>query len=275
MKRYAILSLFALFAVFLAAFTALAQQENPFGASPEVENALRERVDQFYSLFQKGRFREAEQFVVEESRDAYYAARKVRIMGYKIRSLNIEPDLDEAQVMVACEMMVPMASSRPLPVPLTSRWKRIGGEWYLHFEPRKVEDGKWDSPFGPMTFKDDGGHGGTGGAFQNRSQMTLEALQNLYELSAEQVEFATDAAGPVTKTVTVANRAKGSLTLERESPEVKGLDVKVEPAGIERGGEAVISLTYHPKEARLEGEQEIRFLLMPLGQQIKLRVFFR
>ena len=44
----------------------LAWAQGPFDQPPpsEVEEALRSRITQFYDLFQKGKFREAEQFVV-------------------------------------------------------------------------------------------------------------------------------------------------------------------------------------------------------------------
>jgi hypothetical protein len=72
----------------LALMTAgLVWAQGPFDQPPppEIEEALRSRITQFYDLFQEGKFRESEQFVAEDSRESYYSVQKGRILGFSIK----------------------------------------------------------------------------------------------------------------------------------------------------------------------------------------------
>ena len=54
----------------LCVLAVLAMGQSPLqNAHPKAEAALRERVGQFYTLFQQGKFRQAEDFVAEDSKE--------------------------------------------------------------------------------------------------------------------------------------------------------------------------------------------------------------
>ena len=50
-------------------------------APPEVDDALRQRVTAFYQAHVDGKFRAADQFVAEDSKDAFFEAPKRRYLN--------------------------------------------------------------------------------------------------------------------------------------------------------------------------------------------------
>ncbi len=72
----------------ITVLTVLAMGQAPRKAPPKVEEALRTRIGQFYTLFQQGKFRQAEAFVAEDSKDAFYGMTKSRHLGFDIRSMS-------------------------------------------------------------------------------------------------------------------------------------------------------------------------------------------
>lgn len=247
-------------------------QDDPFrSAPPEEVEALKARVDNFYTLFQQGQFREAETFVAEEARDVYYNAPKARIFGYKIRSAEFNPDLNEATVLMTVETLTALSSS-PLQQPLQSTWKRVDGEWYLWLEA--VEAGEtYQTPAGPMRFNTESGAGGS--RPKNFSPPNLASMQTMYEVSSRNLQFPTESDKPVTQTVTVKNKFQDQLMIERLTREIPGMEIEIESEAIPKDGETKISFTYDPALARLMGNKHFDFDLMPITQRVRIVMSFR
>ena len=127
-------------------------QNDPFDQPPppEVEEALRSRITQFYGLFQEGKFREAEQFVAEDSRATYYAERKGRLFGFSIKEIDFGSDLKTAKALVTLKMKVPMAGSPLVDIPMRSQWAWTEGNWFLVL-PNPQPGDKVQTPFGVKT----------------------------------------------------------------------------------------------------------------------------
>lgn len=154
MKRAKFLSLLAVIAAVLAW-----PKDDPFNQPPppEVEEALRSRIAQFYNLFEKSKFREAEQFVAEESRDIYYAVQKGRIFGFRIGKINFGPDFKTAKVVMILKAHVPFANSGPVDVPLATQWAQTGENWFLVLPPPLKPGDQIQTPFGIKTIKPEEG----------------------------------------------------------------------------------------------------------------------
>ena len=78
------------------AITAWAQQPPP--APPEVEAALRARVEQFYQLEIDKKFRQAEAFVAEDTKDDYYNGSKPAIKASSIQKIEWSDNNTRARV---------------------------------------------------------------------------------------------------------------------------------------------------------------------------------
>jgi hypothetical protein len=86
----------------LSAVAALAQTPEP-AAPPEVEQALRARVTQFYELQKEGKFRQTEQYVAEDTKDLYYAMAKTGCISFELGKISYSDDFTKATVIVRCE----------------------------------------------------------------------------------------------------------------------------------------------------------------------------
>ena len=106
----------------LAATSALHAQNNPFNrATPDVEAALRARITGFFEAQQQGKWRQAQEFVSEESIDAYLERDKNRYASFEIQNLRwVGEAYKEAVVtmIVPYDMMVPGVGT----VATAARW---------------------------------------------------------------------------------------------------------------------------------------------------------
>ena len=267
MRQIACLGLVLLMAVFAGA-------QDPFPAgTPEDEEAVRARVDGFYGLFQEGRFREAEAFVAEESRDAFYVAPKTKIFSYEIQSVSFNSDVDEASVVVTVETVTPTPlSAVPMKQPLPSTWKRVDGDWYLKL--REVKEGEtFQTPAGPMNF--DRTTGKRGAPPPNFRSPNLASMQTMYEVNRRSLEFSSDSTEPVTHTISVKNKFAAELTIERMTRDFPGMTIQIDSETIPKDGETAISFTYDPKAAWLTGRKNFDFVLMPITQRVRVVMVFR
>jgi hypothetical protein len=259
----------------LAALTAVGAQQQPFrNAPPEVEKTFRDRVTQFYTHFQQGQFRLAEQMVAEESRDAFYAVNKTRILGFEVQTIEFNSDLNQAKALVACQMLVPMLGSSTLHVPLQSQWKLIDGEWYIFMDTHQSSGGGYNSPAGEMKFNQNAGPGAAPSSF---TPPNLATLKNMYQVSEKRLQFPRESTEPVTRTITVSNNAQGDLTVHRETAYLPaGLQVDLQPERIAPGAEGTISFTYDSKAGKgAPGAVEVEFLVMPITQTFTVGLIFQ
>jgi hypothetical protein len=128
---------------------------NPFvSVPPEVDAALRDRVSKFYQCYLDSQFRKSEQFVAEDSKDAYYSLRKEPIFGFKILDLTFAEDLTTAKVTVLKDVDYHL-QGRILRVsmPDPTEWRLENGQWVYYLVPRKPGD-TYMTPFGPETVPD-------------------------------------------------------------------------------------------------------------------------
>ena len=203
----------------ITVLTVLAMGQAPRKAPPKVEEALRTRIGQFYTLFQQGKFRQAEAFVAEDSKDAFYGMTKSRHLGFDIRSMSFSADLKEVSVLVTLQMIMPMTGSSPVPIPVASKWRIVKGEWYLYYPQYKPGD-TVQTPFGPKKISADPKRQSPLPNVEER--LNLASLRGMYRVSALELRFPSSAPGRITKEITVTNRSKGKLSLQRRTKKYQG-----------------------------------------------------
>ena len=243
-------------------------------APPELEESLREAVTQFYTFFQQGRFREAEDLVDHESKDLYYDAAKQRIMSFELRQVSWAEDFRQADVLVAASWVLPMMGNAPVPVPLKSEWRLVDGVWRLHLESPSDSEAGYVSPAGPMAFPDpDSAPLGTPGSLANAPRPTIEALAGMYEVSEKSLSFERRGKGLQTREVSVKNKARGSLSVELIG-QTTGVEVSIEPKKFRVGEEARILVGFDPAIGSPTDQQTLQFLIMPIRQRFELLLDF-
>jgi hypothetical protein len=244
-------------------------------APPEIEKALRARVETFYGYFKEGKFRQAETMVEEESRDAYYNTPKTRIIDFEIKNMSFEPDLQRAMALVTCKMITAgIESAAPLNVPMSSRWKQVDGEWYLYLPQKSRDASGTRTPFGSMHFDPNASPATAPGGAGGGKPATLEGLSGLYQVDTNTLRFKTEGSGPVTQVVRMSNPGPARLALEHLTRNLPALVVTHQPERVEAGEDMLISFTYDPRAAKMRGRFTYSFRVEPIMQSFTVRVIF-
>jgi hypothetical protein len=241
-------------------------------APPDVEEALRARVSQFYAYFQEGKFRQAEALVAEQSRDMFYSAPKVRIQGFKVETIDFTADFQSAKVQVTCQMSQIGFGGGAMAVPLQGDWKLIDGQWYTVIERRR------ETPFGPVTpAAPSQAPSGASAVLGQNPFLTnpAEALASIQKgalrLESQSLAFRRD--GPGSGTVVITNGMPGLLEVELEDPKWPGLKLSLSAKSIPPKGQATLRADYDPQAGKLSGARAItlRFLPVNRAETIQLR----
>ena len=263
----------------LAAVVSASAQDLARKAPAEIDDALKTRVSSFYQHFQRGEFRQAESFLDEESKDLFYNSKKNRILDFKIQNVDYAEDFREARVLVVCKTVIAMLGSEPLNMPLNSDWRFKEGNWWMHLtEHQRAPGADFASPFGPMTVTQD--VAAPGSAFRGpqgpaSAPPTVESLASMYRISTDTLAFPKSGSEPVSRSMTVKSASVGRLSVERSSGPIQGLDVQIEGANIEPGGEATITFTHDPaKTEHLTGRVRVDFVVMPISQTFQVYLDF-
>ena len=250
-------------------------EERSSDVPPEVEEALRARVTEYFTLFQHGEFRQAEAYVTEESKNAFYVMNKASHEGFSIRSMDFDEDAKSARAVITLQRRMPILGDTLLPVAVSMLWKVVDGEWYAHFPLPKPGD-VIDTPFGKRTVP---GRtipkGSIAGAPGKTAPLPdVKSAAKTFLVDRDAVEFPANASGPVSETVSIENLSQGALTMRRLSKEVKGLDVELRPEPIPPGEKAALTFTYRPAVKQWRRPFRMRFVMEPLARRFTVKVTF-
>jgi hypothetical protein len=277
MTRFALV----VFALALAGTPSSGQSQKLAGGAPEeIESALRARVETFYTHFQKSEFRQAEKFIEEESRDAFYGAKKNRILGFEVKTIKWAEDFRSANVLVSCHTIVPMLGSAPVAVPLAGDWRYQDGDWFMHLDAREEVEVSEDtttsapSPFGPMQFNQNVAAPGGFRPPTETPRPTVESLREMYQVSTQMLRFPPNSDEPVTRSIKVKNNSLGKMQLQRYTRDIPGIEVSVPNPEFQAGEETTIDITYTPETGQLSGRYRIDFMLMPISQMFEVFLDF-
>ena len=256
----------------LTVLTVLGMGQSPLqSAPPKVEEALRARVGQFYTLFRQGKFRQAEELVAEDSKDTFYMTNKARHLGFEIRSVSFSPGAKDATVLTALKMIMPIMGSTPVTIPIATKWRYVEGEWYLYFRQYKPGD-TVQTPFGPKKIPAESERLGILANIEKGPN--LASLRRMYQVSAKELRFPSSAPGRITQEITVTNRSKGRLSLERRTKDIKGVEIKIAPEQAGPGEKIKASFTYIPAAGQQRRNHKVRFAISPISQHFSIDLIF-
>lgn len=207
-------------------------------APPEVDQALRARISEFFQDHVDGKFRQAEALVAEESKDYYYAANKPKYLNFSISRIDYSDDFTRANAVVRCEtyIMAPGFLGHPVKVPVPSTWKVVDGQWYWYVDQNQT----LQTPFGKMT----PGKGAPPGGDVAPALPTQEQMQALAKQLATLVKADKESvilkAGQ-SETVTLTNTSTGSMSLALAG-KVEGIRAELDQTMVKPKGKAILSL---------------------------------
>ncbi len=239
-------------------------------APPDVDEALRARIAKFYQAHVDGKFRAADEFVAEDSKDAFFAMEKPRCRAFAIGNITYSENFTRAVAVVACdtEMLMPMMGRVAVKMPIRSQWKSVDGQWVWYVDP--VSEQRVSTPMG--LGKPGPARAGGGSVGAPAAPVDLETVSTSVKADRETVTFDPSAAG--TEKVVVTNRLPGEVALSLKPAQLDALDLKLDRDKLGQGQSAVLSIRYEPAAERKPTEAVVRIMVSPTEQEIPVRISF-
>jgi hypothetical protein len=233
-------------------------------APPDVDDALRARITGFYQAHVDKKFRQADQYVADDTKDFYYEANKPAYISFHIDKIMYSDHFTKAKAIVTCKMHVVVGFVDQVSmVPTPSTWKLENGQWSWYVDQkagRETPFGHW-SPQGTSP----GVLPSMAGAPDVQSLMkSVQADKRSVKLSAK--ESSSDQ---------VMISTKMAVVLELESPKLTGLDVALDRTELKAGEQAKVSIRFDPPEGGRTWNAEIRVHVSPTNQVIPILVAIR
>jgi hypothetical protein len=211
-------------------------------APPEVDAALRVRVNQFYQLEVEGKFNQALQLVAEDTKDLFVGMTKPTYHSFEFQSVRYSDDFTKAEVIVLVRRLLPIQGfmGHPVPTRIPSRWKLENGQWCFYVDPQKDLP---TTPFGPLAAFP--GMALPTGAPTGSPRPLPPMPANLADprtLTVDRQSIQLKSSGPSSERVTISNPSPWPAVLSLSDPKVAGLTVSLDRFTIPRGEKAVLSI---------------------------------
>jgi hypothetical protein len=280
--------------VLLSLVTAAAFAQSPaqdpkasFKAPPEVDQALRARVTEFFQYHVDGNFRKAYEIVAEETKDYYFAAQKVRFEGFRItgvRFVNDECTKAAVDLETHQKMQRIYFKGVVVPVPMTTLWKIEGGKWVWYRDPDNPEL----TPMGRSDLEK---------VRQGTDEQTAAALKRLTDpaeierkgneilkgnkqsgLDRPDVTLAIDK--PSSAVVSFHNGWPGGIQLVLDpGAALAGFTAKLDKTNLGLGEDAVLKLSYSPLAngaglVQVPAQAQVRLIVQPFNLVYPVTVKF-
>lgn len=221
-------------------------------APPDVDEALRARISKFYQAFVQGKFRQADAFVAEDSKDKFFAIEKRQFRACQLATVSYSDHFTKAKAVTTCDTeYFMMGREIPIKRPITSEWILQDGEWYWHVVPIS-ERTTIDTPFGPMKAPPPTSAGAEN---QNASpppparpdaSSILQLLKQGVKVDRESIFI--DPTKPSTEEIHVKNSMPGTVTLTADFGGIDGLSVKPAKVDIAAHEEATVAIVFDPED---------------------------
>ncbi len=224
-----------------AMWTQTVAAQPPAQVQSEAEAALRARAQEFYQLEVDRKFRQAEAFVADDTKDYFFNNGKPDIRKFNIDKIELSPDgtkakltLDITSVMSAPGMAAMEFSSK---VPTTWKLENEKWVWYL------VQEGEVDTPFGKMRV----GSPNAGPAPALPASMPDPSkIRSLVAIDRTSVELV--AGSHKAEAVTITNHMPGSIDISAAGDGPKGLVMLIDKNKVGPEEKAVVSFSARDNE---------------------------
>jgi hypothetical protein len=242
--------------------------EGALAPPPAVDQALRERVTKFFQAMVDRKYRQAEQYVAEDTKDAYYNMQKPSYLKFEISKVSYSANFTQANVVVRCDREIthPLVGRVAVKVPQITDWKIENGVWCWHLDP----NAPIRTPIG-MT-KPSHAHPAEAptGPVARPTGPGVSDLAGLVSADKTEVRLSPTA---VSDQVVVTNAMPGGVELTLEVPRTPGLEVKLDHAELGANQTALVLFHYTPQPA-VPHAVVVRVQVQPMGQTIPIRVTF-
>jgi len=252
----------------IAGTMAFAQTEAPPAEKPPagLEQTVTARANEFYTLMVQQKYRQAEAYVAEDTKDYYYAGAKPEIRKYEVLKVEFSDHFTHAKVWTRCVEPIVMAGFPPGDVTVTvpTLWKLQDGNWYVYENPDKIRN---PSGLQSVPVPVPPANAGTAPPVPQAGLPNLpkDPAFVFGKVHADKTEVKLPAGG--SEKITIANGSDGPISLEYGFP-LAGVDAKLDRTDVGRGEKAVLTLTAGKSPA--SGVYSLR--VMPTNEAIRIQV---
>jgi hypothetical protein len=245
-------------------------------APPEVDAALRPRVEEFYNLNMAAKFREAEKLVCEDSKDAYYGMNKLRPESFEISGITYSDNFTRAYVLVTAKVRHPMfGRDQVLLAPVSSMWALQKSQWC--FQVPHPKSGTLPTPFGPMLAPKNpqGVQGAPAPGQPTVPDQKVASPEKIYEgvtVSPRTLRFEYGVGGE--QTVQFHNGLPGYVSLSISKPALPELEVVADKTDVPPRKSVALHVRYSPGAEKLSGVIRVTVRVEPLGEVFDLDIDF-
>ena len=248
---------------------------------PEVDKALRARVQEFYQDFVDAKFRKADSLVAEDSKDYFFAMEKLPFKGFDgPKSIVYSADFQKADVImtVDTELRSPRLGTMHIRPDHASTWKVVDGQWYwYHVKPTFI-----DTPFGrrilPKDYDENSSESmhalvsGGGAKPPGFHMVTPEELAAQIKVDKQSIMLSSFQDS--TESVTVSNSLPGPVTVEVRCPAMMGLTIEPMKKDLKSGESVTIVFRYSPSTKEPKSTLKATIHVDPLSQNSPLTIQF-
>ena len=211
-------------------------------APPAIDDALRERASAFYQAHVEGKFRVADQYVAEDSKDAFFAAEKTKYGGFQISKITYSDNFTKATVITACKTeMFFHGQKLPVTMPAVTHWKIDSGQWFWYYEPASERD----TPWGTMK-------GGPDDEKSVAAQIPRDPLAAakgiLAKVALDTTVVNVDQTQRSKQELHLKNGTLGPITVSADPTGVPGLTVNPAKPRVEPGEEIAVVIEFNPED---------------------------
>jgi hypothetical protein len=263
-------------ALLISAFAATAFAQTP---PPEVDQALRARVTQFFQYHVEGNFRKAYEMVAEDTKDFYFAAMKIQFKSFQITGVKYSDNFTKATVDLNTDQEIrrPEFPSTIVPIPMSTFWKIEDGKWVWH----RDADAEHITPMGPSDVA----------SIRSNAKISPQDLRkivdpdSLQQMAANimhqsgvdktEVTFATDK--PSTVVVSFHNGQEGTVKVTiAGGKSLAGFSAALDKTDLGPNENAVLKMTYDPSAATapMPPQATVRLVVEPFHQVFDVALTF-
>jgi hypothetical protein len=246
---------------------------------PEVDRALRARVNQFFQYHVNGEFEKAYDMVAADTRKYYFGAQKIQFKSFKIDSVSYSDNFTKALVTLTAERMMRMQLGFPetlVNVPMSTNWQVEEGKWVWH---REAILDSWLTPMGPSD-PDALKYKSTAGT-QQQPTLTPELIQQ----RGNTILQATNGLNKAELKLTIGKASSDELIFHNGQPgQVKvvlvppdlpaGMTAKLDKTDVMGGEDAVLKVHYEPTSAGAPPPStvQLRLVMEPFDRMFTIPV---
>jgi hypothetical protein len=250
-------------------------QSNPFDKPPAgVDEALRDRVTQFYQAHVDKKFRAAEAFVAEDTRDYFYETPKPAFLSFRIDRITYSENFTRAVVEMVCKRRLDkpipgMAPDTVMELPLKDNWKLDHGAWFWFVDARAGVE----TPFGT---RKPGPGTSTGPAPALPATLpSVEDFQNAVKADKQEVILTSKQLS--TDEIRLENSAPGvvKLLMHMQGAPPPGFKVVLDRNELKPGDRARLTFTFTPRENTGPVQTRLWVTVEPMNQVIPISIDVR